>query len=193
MRPSADVMSSGEAGFASTQTEVNESSKGATTSDVPAACTVHCTVEIPESQFSGWRPVWITAKLDTARRRERKTPKGVRQGRVGGGNRVCKNHPRSHFLVLTFVWGCHSQSPANSLREVSQVSLQLTTEGRGLPGNRYQFWGAAPVRAPRGRIATSVLDCRYTTTSNTTQPSGVKGLVLCYSQLPNETSESSFT
>ena len=72
--------------------------------------------------------------------------------------------PVSPFCVFTFVWGCHTESSANSLREDSQVSLQLTAEGRGLLGDRYQFWGwcpfklqrAAPVRPPRGRITTSI-------------------------------------
>ena len=40
------------------------------------------------------------------------------------------------FLVFTLVWGCHTESPANSPREVSRVSLQLTAKGRGLPGDR---------------------------------------------------------
>ena len=92
--------------------------------------------------------------------RERKTPKMVRQGRAGEATESVKTRPRSPFLVFTFVWGCHTESPANSLREVSQVSLQLTAEGRGPPGDRYQFRGwcpvkvqrAAPVRPPRGRI-----------------------------------------
>ena len=36
-------------------TEVNASATDATTSEVSAVCTVHCTVGVPESQFSGWR------------------------------------------------------------------------------------------------------------------------------------------
>ena len=50
--------------------------------------TVHCTVGVPESQFSGWRPVWLTAILGAARCREKKPPKVDRQGREGGSTRV---------------------------------------------------------------------------------------------------------
>ena len=57
----------GQSGFASTLTKVNASGKDATTSEVPAASTVSCSVGYLKSQCSGWRPVWITAKLDTAR------------------------------------------------------------------------------------------------------------------------------
>ena len=150
MRPSADVTSPDKAGSASTRTEVNASAKNATTSEVSAVCTVHCTVGVPESQFSGWRPVWLTANLDTARCRERKTPKVDRQGRVGGSNRVRQDSP-SFSSFSPFVWGCHTESSANSVREVSQVSLQLTAAGRGLPGDRYQFWGWCPLNLKENR------------------------------------------
>ena len=138
------------------------SAKDATTSEFSAACTANCTHRMPESQLLGWRPVWLAAKLDTTRCRERKTPQVDRQGRVGGSNRVQPRlKTRFPLFVFTFVRGCHTESPANSLREVSLVSLQLTAEGRGLPVDRYQFWGwcplkfqkgAAPVRPPSGRI-----------------------------------------
>ena len=82
--------------------------------------------------------------------RKGENPKGNHSGREGGRQR----HPRrvhqdskpvSPVCVFSFVWGCHTESPANSLREVSRVSLQLTAEGRGLPGDRYQFWGWCPL------------------------------------------------
>ena len=68
--PSAAVTSPGKAGSASTLTEgsastlseVYVSAKDATTSEVPAACTANCAEGIPESQFLGWRPVWLAAK-----------------------------------------------------------------------------------------------------------------------------------
>ena len=74
------VTSSGKAGFASALTELYMSARDAA-SEVPAACTVHCTVGIPE--FLGWRPVWLTPKLGTTRSRERKTPKATKL-REGG-------------------------------------------------------------------------------------------------------------
>ena len=93
VRPSVAVRSPGIAGFASTQTEVSASAKDATTSEFSAVCTDHCTEGMPESQFLGWRPVWLTANLDTASCQERKTQKVDRQGRVGGSNRVRQNSP----------------------------------------------------------------------------------------------------
>ena len=76
-------------------------------------------------------------------------PCSTQVGRAGA-----KHHRRVHqdpkpvssFFVLTFLWGCHTESPANSLREVSQVSLQLTAEGRGVPEDRSQFWGWCPLK-----------------------------------------------
>ena len=67
-----------QCGFVNTLTEACASAKDA------AACTANCTDGIPEGQFLGWRPVWLTAKLDAARCRERKTPKWTdKGGRVG--------------------------------------------------------------------------------------------------------------
>ena len=77
---------------------------------------------IPESQSSGWCPVWLTAKnLALLRAEKGKTPKVDRQGRVGGSRRVCRRLTLV-FLVLTFAWGYHLLSPANSLagRQPSQ-------------------------------------------------------------------------
>ena len=62
----------------------------------------------------------------------------VRQGSVGGIKRVCKDSPS--FLVFTFVWVCHTESPANSPQEISRVSLQLTAV---LGTTDYQFWVGA--------------------------------------------------
>ena len=85
-------------------TEVYASAKDATTSEASGACTANCIEGIPESQSSGWRPVWLTAKLG------RKTPKVERQERMGGGARHHRrvhrdSEPVSLFSVSTFVWG----------------------------------------------------------------------------------------
>ena len=40
-------------------------------------------------------------------------------------------NPFLPVCVFTFVWGFHTESPANSLQEVSRVSLQLTAEAWG--------------------------------------------------------------
>ena len=90
---------------------------------------------------------------------KRETPKettqGGRAGRQRHHRRVTKTQTPFPPIVCSPLCGVgHTESPANSLREVSQVSLQLTAEGRGLSGDRYQFWGWCPfpVRPPRGRI-----------------------------------------
>ena len=93
-----------QSGSASTLTEVNASAKDATTSEVSAVCTVHCTVEVPESQFSGWRPVWLTANLGTARCRERKNPKGG-QTREGGWEQKSSSRLTLVFLVFPLCVG----------------------------------------------------------------------------------------
>ena len=72
-------------------------------------------------------------------------PKGNNSGREGG----CQRHhrrvhqdskPVSPFCVFTFVWGCHTESPANSLAGFSQRSA------RGPGATDYQFWGWCPLQ-----------------------------------------------
>ena len=160
MRPSADVTSPGKAGSTSTLIEVNASAKDATTSEVSAVCTVHCKVEVLESQFSGWRPVWLTANLGTARCHERKNPKGG-QTREGGWEEQSSSRLTLVFLVFTLCVGCHTESSANSLREVSEVSLQLTAEGRSPPRDRYQFWSWCPLNLKENRSSAAAQRANY--------------------------------
>ena len=92
----------------------------------------------------------------------KENPKGNNPGREGGRQRHPRrvhqdSRPVSSFCVLTFVGDCHTESPANSLREVNQVSLQLTAEGRGFPGDPYQFWGWCPSKFKRSRSSTAAL------------------------------------
>ena len=90
-------------------------------------------------------------------------PKGNTQG--GGQRHPRRVHqdskPVSLVCVFTFVWGCHTESPANALREVSRVSLQLTAEGRGLPGDQYQFWCWCPFKLERNRSSASAQRANY--------------------------------
>ena len=50
----------------------------------------------------------------------KENPKGNNPGRVDGRQRHHRRVLRTRFplCVFTFVWGCHTESPANSLREV---------------------------------------------------------------------------
>ena len=79
---------------------------------------------------------------------------------MGGSNKVCKDSS-SFSSFSTFEWGCHTESSANFLREVSQVSLQLTAEGRGLPGDRYQFWGWCPLNLNESRSSAAAQRANY--------------------------------
>ena len=94
-----------------------------------------------------------------------------------------KTHLRSHFPVFTFVWGCHTESPANSPAERQPT--------RPATGGCVRFhWPPVLGLVPVGQQKKEPLQCgrperelprqytsvdRYTTTSNTTQCSGVKG------------------
>ena len=79
--------------------------------------------------------------------RQLETSEENHPGREGGRQRHHRrvhrdSQPVSPFCVFTFVWGCHTESPANSLREVSRVSLQLTAVSGSTD---YQFWGWCPL------------------------------------------------
>ena len=55
-------------------------------------------------------------------------PQRKHSGREGRGTpeeSTKTQNPFPSFCVFTFVWGFHTESPANALREVSRVSLQL--------------------------------------------------------------------
>ena len=133
--PSAAVTSPGKAGSASTLTEVYASAKDATTSEVSAACTASCTEGYLKASSRDGGRCGPQPNL-TPQGAEKGKPKGGKTREGGGRNRVRQDSPS--FLVFTFVWGCHTESPANSLREVSRVSLQLTAVS-GFTD--YQFWG----------------------------------------------------
>ena len=127
------MTSLGTAGFASTQTEVAVSATGATSFEVLVGCTVPCTVGIPVFfPVLGMVPVLLTTSpLKSGHPVPRKeNPKGNNLGREGGRQRHHRrvhqdSKPVSPFCVSTFVWCCHTESPANSLREVRRLSHGL--------------------------------------------------------------------
>ena len=129
------MTSLGKAGSASTLTEVNASANDATTSEVTSTCTVRCTQVILESQNLGWRLVCHCQENP----RIGKTREGGWEQQIP--SRLAFVPPV--LFVFTFVWGCHTESPANSLLEVSRVSLQLTAVSGT---THYQFWGWCPFK-----------------------------------------------
>ena len=110
----------------------------------------------------------------------KENPKGNSRGREGGRAPEAPHTPprlRTRFplCVFTFVWGCHTESPANSLREVSGPwpgpdLLPEELQGRGLPGDlQSQFleWcpldlkSTTPVRPPTRRILDDIRQSVY--------------------------------
>ena len=117
---------------------------------------------------------------------QRKQPReGGREGARGTTEESTKTqNPFPPFFVFTFVWGCHTESPANSLAgsqsTFSRKSgpgprpgpdlLSEELQGRGLPGDlQSQFWewcpldlkSTAPVRPPTGRILDDIRPSMY--------------------------------
>ena len=74
-------------------------------------------------------------------------PKGNNPGREGGRHRHHRrvhrdSEPVSPFFVFTFVWGCHTESPANSLAGKSVDFLpeeRTLVHGLGLTFSRRSF------------------------------------------------------
>ena len=79
----------------------------------------------------------VPRKVETLK----ETTQGGRAGARGTTEESTETQNPFLLCVFTFAWGYHTESPENSLWEVSQVSLQLAAEGRGLLKDRYQFWG----------------------------------------------------
>ena len=97
-------------------------------------------------QFLGWGP-----SVGDQVPRKVKTPKETNLGREGRLQAPQKVHRGSHLvlpLCLNLVWGCHTESPANSLVCVSRVSLQMTAVS-GSTDNH--FWGWCPLNLEKPR------------------------------------------
>ena len=104
--------------------------------------------------------------------------KGNQPGREGGRQkhhrRVLKDsEPVSPFVCSPLCGVATPRVLRTLLREVSQASLQLTAEERGLPGDPYQFWGWCPSKFKRSRSSTAALWANsssiFATISATTQ------------------------
>ena len=71
--------------------------------------------------------------------RERKPQKETTQGGWEGARGTTEESSKTQNPFLPFVcspvWGCHSESPANSLRGKSADFLLEELQGRGLPGD----------------------------------------------------------
>ena len=123
---------------------MNASAKDATTPEVSAACTANCSEGIPEKPVLGMAPSVAHGQPWHCYVPRKENPKGG-QTREGGWEQQSPSRLTLVFRVFHLCVGPHRECPANSLREVSQVSQQLTAEGRGLPGDPYQFWGWCPL------------------------------------------------
>ena len=88
--------------------------------------------------------------------RKRETQrKQLREGWGAPGTTEESMKTQNPFLLFCvhLCVGLPHGSPVNAQREVRQVSLQLTAEGRGLPGDHYQFWGWRPLKIKRAAAA----------------------------------------
>ena len=137
----------------------------ATTFEVPAVCTATCTMGIPENQFLGWCPFSGEPRTaasplkcgphvaPSSAEKKGKTPKETTQGGTAGARGTTEEstetqEPVSIFCMFTFVWGCHTDSPANSfagLRQRWNPRPEARLSPRGASGKRPPLgsWSAA--------------------------------------------------
>ena len=95
-----------------------------------------CTLKSSTCSWVGARQWWTTDCCESFKvwsprgtsSAEKGNPKNNHSGREGGRQRHHRrvhqdSKPVSPFCVFTYVWGCHTESPANSLREVSSSGV----------------------------------------------------------------------
>ena len=167
VKPKAVARSPDEAGFASTQTEVNASAMDTTASGVSAASTVFCTegnlkpvlglVPVSDGQRTAASPLKCGHRVALPVPRKGGNQKETTQGGTAGARGTTEESTKTQNRLPPFVCSpLRGVATPNSLREVSQVSLQLTAEGSGLPGDRHQFWGWCQLQFKRSRLSAAV-------------------------------------